>query len=266
MARIRLDNMVLKRKLADSLVTAQELIKSGKILVNGSVQLSANSFVEIGSAIEVTPEKSKYVSRGGLKLEHALAEFNIDPTGKRCLDIGASTGGFSDCLLQARAKHVVALDVGHGQLDLSLRNNENITVIEKTNAKDIDEEMIGGKCQLGVMDVSFTSVSRLIESVAKCLEPKEMVVLIKPQFECEPKFVDSRGVVNDANAQIECIINVQKNLPTGLVLLGLAASPIKGAKGNIEFLAYLTDAKHEIPMKRARIESIVRNSATDMET
>ena len=124
MARIRLDKILLKRNIAQTIEKSVELIESGEILVNGSVQLSPKSFVDSGSAIEMLPKKAKYVSRGGTKLEHALEFFNINPRDKRCLDIGASTGGFTDCLLRQGAKHVVALDVGHGQIELVLRNDK----------------------------------------------------------------------------------------------------------------------------------------------
>ncbi len=263
MARIRLDKIVLKRNLAETIEESLTLIESGKILVNGSVQTSPKSFVDMGCAIEFIPEKSKFVSRGGLKLEHALKEFRIDPNGKRCLDIGASTGGFTDCLLSYGANHVVALDVGHGQLDLSMRNNPNVTVLERTNAKDINVEMIGGICQLGVMDVSFTSILRLIKPVVNCLVPKELVVLIKPQFECEPKFINSRGIVTEPKAQIDCIRNIAQSLPEGLEVSNIVVSPIKGAKGNIEFLALIRASQNNgSSIDQARIESVV-NSANE---
>jgi len=267
MARIRLDKMVLKRNFAETQEEALRLIESGNIFVNGSVQKSAHSFVDSGSAIELAPSKPQYVSRGGLKLERALAEFEIDPFEKRCLDIGASTGGFTDCLLQKGASHVVALDVGHGQIDSSFRQDARVTVLEKTNAKDIDVNVIGGICQLGVMDVSFTSVSRLLEPVARCLEPKELVVLIKPQFECEPKYVDSRGIVKDQDAQVKCIEKIRDSLPLNLELVGLIASPIKGAKGNIEFLAHLSEPQNHLKsIDSARIDGIVRNAVADLES
>ncbi len=258
MARIRLDKLLVKRKIAETDQAAQELISQGVVLVNGSVQKSAASFVDGGCAIEFVPEKSLYVSRGGLKLEHALEVFHISPQGKRCLDIGASTGGFTDCLLRHGASSVVAVDVGHGQLDLSLRNDERVSVFEKTNAKSLTPELIGGTCELGVADVSFTSIIPLINPVVTCLDPIEIIVLIKPQFECEQRHIDSRGIVTDPAAHRACIAHVRDALAPGLIMKELDVSPIKGGKGNIEYLCLITlPGPGQRNVADSRIEEVV---------
>lgn len=271
MSRIRLDKLLVKKGLASDQSNAAVLIESGVILVNGAIQKSTNSFVETGSAIEFVPEKPKYVSRGGYKLEKALEYFNISPMGKRCLDIGASTGGFTDCLLKNGAEHVVALDVGHGQLDLSIRNDPKVTVLEKTNAKKLTPELIGGLCQLAVMDVSFTSVIPLIDSVVSCLETVSFIVLIKPQFEVDQKQIDARGIVNDPQAHKSCIEKVIGSLNNDLQASDLCVSPIKGTKGNTEYLC-LIEAKQDrwqqdLNALDDRIDEVVKQAlSSDEET
>lgn len=261
MSRIRLDKLLVKRKIVLSEDQARELIENGLILVNGATQTSPASFVDNASAIEFVQEKSKYVSRGGFKLEKALELFQINPAEKRCLDIGASTGGFTDCLLQAGAMHVVSVDVGHGQIDLSLRSDPRVSVLEKTNARSITTENIGGFCELGVMDVSFTSVIGLIGPIVSCLNPVELIVLIKPQFECDQKDIDSRGIVNNPTAHIDCINKIISSLDKNLVLCELAVSPIKGTKGNIEYLALIKEQQAGVDaIDESRIEQVV-NSA-----
>lgn len=261
MARIRLDKLLVKRDIANTQEHAREIINSGLLLVNGSVQKSTESFVDPGSAIEFVPEKPKFVSRGGLKLEKALREFALDVQDKRCLDIGASTGGFTDCLLQNGASHVVALDVGHGQLDLGLRQSNKATVIEKTNAKVISPELIGGKCSLATMDVSFTSVIALIDPVVSCLHEVKLVILIKPQFECEQKDINSRGIVTDTSAHYRCIENIMDSLDQSLVMTKICTSPIKGAKGNIEYLCLVENVQDDRQnIKPDRIKAIINEA------
>ena len=261
MARIRLDKLLVKRNMSESPEEAAELISSGQILVNGSVQKSTASFVDNASAVEFVPERSRYVSRGGFKLEHALSSFAISTQGKRCLDIGASTGGFTDCLLQHGAAHVVALDVGHGQIDSSLRNDDRVSVFEKTNARAITPQSIGGMCSLGVADVSFTSIVPLIDPVTACLEPVEFIILIKPQFECDQRDIDSRGVVTRPGAHKDCIVRVRDSLSSLLSMVDIAVSPIKGAKGNSEYLCLIKSNEFAGPgpakVDDSRIESVV---------
>lgn len=265
MTRIRLDKLLVKRNMAENYEDAAKLISTGQILVNGSAQTSVVSYVDNASAIEYMPVKSRYVSRGGFKLEHALTRFAISPEGKRCLDIGASTGGFTDCLLQHGAAHVVALDVGHGQIDASLRNDDRVSVFEKTNARTITPQSIGGMCTLGVADVSFTSIIPLINPVAGCLDPVEFIALIKPQFECDQRDIDSRGVVTRPHAHRDCIVRVRDSLSSRLSMVDIVLSPIKGAKGNSEYLCLIVDnnfagsdpAKEPPIVDDSRIESVV---------
>lgn len=264
MARIRLDKLLVKRGFAKDVDQASELIRSGAILVNGSSQTSVHSFIDPGDAIALAKQKPKFVSRGGLKLEKGLSSFEIDVHDKICLDIGASTGGFTDCLLRYGAKQVFAVDVGHGQLDQAIRLNNQVTVLEKTNAKDLTSEILGTKCDLAVMDVSFTSVVPLIEPVIECLSNKELIVLIKPQFECIQSQIDSRGVVTSKSAHVEAIEKVMKNLKSGLQMQLLDFSPIKGAKGNIEYLCLIVDEQNrENALDKTRIEQVVEQAFRD---
>lgn len=239
MSRIRLDKLLVKRKMADDIASATELISSGAILVNGASQSSPASFVDSGSAIELVPEAKKYVSRGGFKLVHALDAFSISPKNKRCLDVGASTGGFTDCLLQSGAMHVVAVDVGKGQLDDSIRHHADVTIFEKLNAKGLNPELIGGSCELAVIDVSFTSVVPLLPAIINCLEPVEIIALIKPQFEVGQSDINNQGIVTSAQVHESCIQEFRDAIAPELVMTALEFSPITGAKGNIEFLGHL---------------------------
>lgn len=241
MPRIRLDKLLVKMKIAESEDEAVSLIESGSILVNGSLQKSPSSAVDSGSAVTFVKSKPKYVSRAGFKLEAALENFQLDPKDKRCLDIGTSTGGFTDCFLQHGAKEVVSVDVGHGQIDDSLRQNSHVKLFEKTNAKNIDQTLVGGLCQLGAVDVSFTSVIPLLPSIFSCLSPKELVVLIKPQFELPPKYINIKGIVQEASSHRVCIETFLQELPGEIVACELIPSPIIGTQGNLEFLCLLKE-------------------------
>jgi len=211
---------------------------AGDVVVNGNIVTKAGSLISDGAEIRLS-EKLQYVSRGGLKLEHALKEFGIDVTGMICLDVGASTGGFTDCLLQHGAKKVYALDVGYGQLDYRLRQDQRVKVIEKINAHfpfDLPE-----KVDLATMDLSFISVIKVIPNVLPHLKPPgDMVVLFKPQFEANKEDVGKGGVIKDPAIHARTIGNfivwINAN---NLKLLNLAASPILGAEGNKEFLIHL---------------------------
>lgn len=231
--------------MAADLEHARDLIELGMVLVDGSIQQSHRSFIDPASSIEFQKDKPRYVSRGGLKLQAALEKFAVDPSGWRCLDVGASTGGFTDCLLQHGASHVIAVDVGHGQIDLSLREDPRVDVLERTNAKNLSHSEIGGTCEFGVMDVSFTSVIPIINPVVKCLDPVNLVVLIKPQFECQPQHVNSRGIVTDPDARNDCIKRIRDSLDPHLKMIDLIVSPIKGSKGNLEYLAHIVSSNDD---------------------
>jgi len=238
MSKQRLDTLLVARGLADNKSRAQAAIMAGEVTVNGKVMTKAGNPVPEDAEVEMK-EKMPYVSRGGLKLAHALQEFGIDAKGLVCLDVGASTGGFTDCLLRHGAEKVYALDVGYGQLDYKLRKDCRVVVMEKVNAHypfDLPE-----KIGLAVMDVSFISVSMVIPNVLPHLVKEgELVVLFKPQFEAERGDVGRGGVIRDpavhASTISHFVIWMNSNR---LRLLNLSASPILGAEGNKEFLLHL---------------------------
>ena len=238
MSKQRLDTLLVARGLADNKSRAQAAIMAGEVTVNGKVMTKAGNPVPEDAEVEMK-EKMPYVSRGGLKLAHALQEFGIDAKGLVCIDVGASTGGFTDCLLRHGAEKVYALDVGYGQLDYKLRQDGRVVVMEKVNAHypfDLPE-----KIGLAVMDVSFISVSMVIPNVLPHLAKEgELVVLFKPQFEAERDDVGKGGVIRDpavhASTISHFVIWMNSNR---LRLLNLSASPILGAEGNKEFLLHL---------------------------
>jgi len=225
----------------DSRQRAQRAILAGEILVAERVFDKPGSLVLPDAAIRVTAAE-RYVSRGGYKMEAALDRFGIDPGGRRCLDVGASTGGFTDCLLQRGASEVVTVDVGHNQLAWKIRSNSRVKVFEGINARFLAAEQFGANFSLAVADVSFISLILVLGPIFKCLEQTgEIVVLIKPQFELDAKRVDKGGIVRDATNRAAAVEKIQ-NFVTGQLgrqWLGVIESPILGAKGNQEFLAWL---------------------------
>ena len=235
MPKQRLDSLLVDRGLAENRSKAQGIIMAGEVTVNGSLLTKAGCLVAADAEISLK-EKLPYVSRGGLKLDHALKEFGMSVSGLRCLDVGASTGGFTDCLLQHRAERVYALDVGHGQIDYRLRQDNRVTVIEKVNAHypfDLPD-----KVGLATVDVSFISLTAVIPNILPHLTPDgELVVLLKPQFEADRKDVGKGGVIRDPAVQAGCIGKMINWMNTNSwSLLDLTASPISGADGNKEFL------------------------------
>jgi len=242
-AKERLDKLLFERGLAQSREQARRLIMAGEIKVNSQVADKPGRQVKVDAQIEIL-QPEKYVSRGGFKLEKALEEFSVDPRGKVCVDIGASTGGFSDCLLQKGASRVYSIDVGHGQIHEYLRANPLCVIIEKCNVRYLEESVIPEKADLGVMDVSFISVRKLLGPLRKILKPGALlIVLVKPQFESE-RGEAKRGVVRDFSIHrrvIEAVIDSAEELGYGALRLDF--SPIQGAKGNIEYLLMLGDGK-----------------------
>lgn len=238
MPKIRLDTLLVNRGLAENKSKAQAYIMAGDVSVNGSVISKAGSMV--GEDVELSlKEKMPFVGRGGFKLQHALNEFNIDVKGFTCLDVGASTGGFTDCLLQRGAVKVYAVDVGTNQLDFKLRRDNRVVVMEKLNAHypfDLPE-----KVDLAVMDLSFISITMVIPNVLPHLGPRgDLVVLFKPQFEADRGDVGKGGVIKDPAVHTKTIIKfVSWMNENKLRLINLAASPILGAEGNREFLIYM---------------------------
>ncbi len=240
--RQRLDQVILERGLADTRSRAKAMIMAGSVSVQGKRVTKAGTMVDPAADIQVAAPAIPFVSRGGLKLEKALDGFNIDVTGRSCLDVGASTGGFTHCLLERGARRVIALDVGYGQLDWTLRNDPRVTVMERTNIRHVTAKDLPFTPDLAVIDVSFISLRLVVPAVKGLLAPGgEMVALIKPQFEAGPKHVGKGGIVRDPEVH-EKVISELKNFfsfDQMLKIKGVMDSPIKGAKGNREFLCHL---------------------------
>jgi 23S rRNA (cytidine1920-2'-O)/16S rRNA (cytidine1409-2'-O)-methyltransferase len=232
----RLDVAMFSRHLVESREKAQALILSGKVMVDGQKAEKPGHSVPENARIDVI-EPLKYVSRGGLKLESALAHFAIDPTGKVCMDVGTSTGGFTDCLLQYGAARVHAVDTGAGQIDWKLRTDPRVILHEKLNARYLKPEEIGEAVQVMACDVSFISVTLLVPSLAPILSPGgDWIILVKPQFEVGRDLVGKGGIVRDSAAQRMACEKVARSLAGIGFQTELTDSPILGAEGNREFL------------------------------
>ncbi len=243
--KLRLDKLLLDRGLAASRERAQGLILAGKVLVNDQKLDKAGAQVRSDAVVRVLGEDLKYVSRGGLKLERALEHWQIDVEGKVCLDVGASTGGFTDCLLQRGASRVIAVDTGYGQMDFRLRQDARVRLLEKTNARYMTAEVIGEKADLIVIDVAFISATLILPSVVNAAFPqspnerrgRQVIVLVKPQFEAGRKFVGKGGIVRDEAAQLASVEKVRRAvLDLACPGTDVIESPILGAEGNREFL------------------------------
>lgn len=238
----RLDVLLVSLGLAESRAKAQATIMAGEVYVNGQKADKSGMEVDITSNIEVRGSACPYVSRGGLKLEKALRSFGVDPTGYVCSDSGASTGGFTDCLLQQGASKVFAIDVGYGQLAWKIRNDPRVVVMERTNIRYVTLEDLGEPLDLSVIDVSFISLGLVLPVVKTLLKPTGQVLcLIKPQFEAGKDKVGKKGVVRDPAVHEEVLqnfISLAKSLD--FTIRNLTFSPVKGPEGNIEFLAHLS--------------------------
>ena len=245
--KIRLDKLLVERALAASRERAQALILAGKVLVDGQKVEKAGAQVEPDATVRLLGEDLKYVSRGGLKLERALEHWGIGVAGKVCLDVGASTGGFTDCLLQHAAARVIAIDTGYGQMDFRLRQDSRVRLLEKTNARYVSREALGEMVDLIVVDVAFISATLILPAVVKAGFPssdeerreRQVVVLVKPQFEAGREFVTKGGIVRDEAAQSAAVEKVRACLrDLGCVQTEIIESPILGAEGNREFLLW----------------------------
>ena len=236
----RLDSALVRRGLAASREKAKAALAAGHVYVDGSPALKASQPVDDGTLLEVRGVAVPYVGRGGLKLEKALRVFGVDVHGAACLDLGASTGGFTDCLLQNGASQVVAVDVGHDQLAQPLRDDPRVVSLEGTDARDLTCEQAGGPFAVAVTDVSFISLGKVLPAMAGLLaEGGVALCLIKPQFEAGPEHVGKRGVVKDPRVHREVIARVLAQAEdVGLDVRGLDFSPITGPQGNIEYLLY----------------------------
>jgi 23S rRNA (cytidine1920-2'-O)/16S rRNA (cytidine1409-2'-O)-methyltransferase len=238
----RLDLMLVEKGMAPSRQAAQSLIMAGQILVNDHPVDKPGARVDSHAIIVNRNPETLYVSRGGLKLAHALDVFGINPTGRICLDVGASTGGFTDCLLKHGAEKVWAVDVGYGQLDWKLRNDQRVTVVERTNIRHAPPELFPEPFDLITIDVSFISLKIVFPAILKFSNPRaDIIALIKPQFEVGKGKVGKGGVVRDAALHQEVIDELTGFLPTiGLQARNIVPSPISGPKGNREFLMHAT--------------------------
>ncbi|MBM3119834.1 MAG: TlyA family RNA methyltransferase [Chloroflexi bacterium] len=242
MPKQRLDNLLVSRELAENKSQAQALIMAGKVTVSGRVVTKPGTQVDENISLKLA-EKLPYVSRGGIKLAHALDEFKLDVTSLTAMDVGASTGGFTDCLLQRGAKRVYAIDVGYGQLDYKLRQNPRVVVMERVNAHY--PFSLSEKVNIATIDLSFISVTKVIPNIiAHLTQPGYIIVLLKPQFEAEREDVGKGGIIKDPQVHARVlgrfIVWVTDN---DLRLRGLVASPILGAEGNREFLIFLTPSR-----------------------
>lgn len=240
-AKERLDMILVEKGLQESREKAKATIMSGLVFVNGQRVDKPGTTVSVDAEIEVRGAACPYVSRGGLKLEKALARFGIDPMGYVCSDSGASTGGFTDCLLQKGAAKVFAIDVGYGQLAWSIRNDPRVVVMERTNIRYITPEQLGEPLDLSVIDVSFISLKIVLPAISSVLKPDGQVVcLIKPQFEAGKDKVGKKGVVRDPATHLEVLQNfVDVAHELGFAVADVTFSPVKGPEGNIEFLGHL---------------------------
>ena len=237
----RLDVLLVKRNLAESREKAKAIIMSGNVFVEGQREDKAGSTFPEEVSIEVRGHTLPYVSRGGLKLEKAIANFDVSVKDKVCTDVGSSTGGFTDCMLQNGAKKVFAIDVGRGQLDWKLRNDPRVICMEKTNIRYVTPEEIPDRIQFVSIDVSFISLTKVLGPVKALMEPDgEVVCLIKPQFEAGREKVGKKGVVREKSVHLEVIEMVASFAGSiGFEALHLEFSPIKGPEGNIEYLLHL---------------------------
>lgn len=260
----RLDVMLVNRGLAASREKAKAVIMSGNVFVDGQREDKAGTMFDEKADIVVKGVALKYVSRGGLKLEKAMNSFGVKLEGKICMDVGSSTGGFTDCMLQNGAVRVYSIDVGHGQLDWKLRNDERVICMEKTNIRYVEPKDLNDKIDFSSIDVSFISLTKVLTPVKNLLtDDGQIVCLIKPQFEAGREKVGKKGVVRDKNVHREVIsMVIDYAISIGFEVLNLEFSPIKGPEGNIEYLLYLQKHTDERTYDNvnADIDSIVEKA------
>ena len=255
----RLDVLVCEQNPEMSKSRAQAMIMSGTVYVDGQKETKSGSMFPEDTIVEVRDNSLKYVSRGGLKLEKAMQVFPVDLKGKVCMDIGSSTGGFTDCMLQNGACRVYAVDVGKGQLHYKLREDDRVVVMEKTNIRYVTPDDIPEKIQFASVDVSFISLSLVLPAALPLLdERKELVMLIKPQFEAGREKVGKKGVVREPKVHKEVIEKtVDLAEENGLTVSGLSYSPVKGPEGNIEYLIHVLKSAEPKPFDKAEIDAVV---------
>ena len=256
----RLDVLLVQQGYASSREKAKAIIMAGQVYVDGQKEDKAGSMFKEEAKIEVRGNTLKYVSRGGLKLEKAMSHFAVTLEGKVCMDVGASTGGFTDCMLQNGAVKVYSVDVGHGQLDWKLRNDPRVVCMEKTNIRYVTPEDIGEPVDFSSIDVSFISLTKVLMPIRDYLTDKgQIVALIKPQFEAGREKVGKKGVVREKSTHIEVVTMILDYASThGFHVLDLTFSPIKGPEGNIEYLVQLEKCEEPGDInEKIQIEKIV---------
>lgn len=265
MEKERLDVFLVNKGLYESRAKAQAAIMAGQILINEQKIDKPGTQIDIGSAIRILGNKLPYVSRGGLKLEKALKVFPLSLTDKIVADLGASTGGFTDCALQNGAAKVYAVDVGYGQLAWSLRNDARVVNMERTNVRFMEEDTLKDKIDIATIDVAFISLEKILPATKKLLAADGAVIaLIKPQFEAGKEKVGKKGVVRDAKIHVEVInrvLLVSREL--GFIPAGLNYSPIKGPQGNIEYLLYLKLQGEDLVDKQ-KVDEVVAASHSEL--
>lgn len=263
----RLDVLLVNRGLAPSREKAKTTIMAGNVFVNGQREDKAGSMFDEKADITVKGSELKYVSRGGLKLEKAMKHFDVDPAGKICMDIGSSTGGFTDCMLQNGAVKVYAVDVGHGQLAWKLRQDERVVCMEKTNIRYVEPKDIPDRIGLFSVDVSFISLTKVLLPVKNLLEANgQGVCLIKPQFEAGREKVGKKGVVRDPKVHEEVIQSViDYVLSIGYSVLNLEYSPIKGPEGNIEYLLHIENDDKSQMAEGIDVAGIVADAHSELD-
>ena len=264
----RLDVLLVKQGLAESREKAKAIIMSGIVYVGGEKEDKAGTTFDENSIIEVRGSTLRYVSRGGLKLEKAMTHFGVTLEGRVCMDVGSSTGGFTDCMLQNGAVKVYAVDVGHGQLAWKLRNDERVVCMEKTNIRYVTPENMADPIEFSSIDVSFISLTKVLGPVKALLTDEgEIVCLIKPQFEAGREKVGKKGVVREKSVHLEVIRMVISHAESiGFEVLHLEYSPIKGPEGNIEYLLHLKNHRpgEEHPENRVDPEKIVKEAHANL--
>ena len=240
--KVRIDKLLVDRSLAPSRERAQAMILAGRVLVNEQKVTKSGATIEDTAEIRLLGDDNPYVSRGGLKLERALEHWKIDLSGKACMDVGASTGGFTDCMLQHGAASVLAVDTGYGQIDVKLRNDSRVTLLEKTNARYLEAAQVERPIQFVAMDVSFISATLVLPAVINAaLRNKggELVLLVKPQFEVGRELIGKGGIVRDETAQMAAAEKVKESVASlGGTNIEVIDSPILGTEGNREFLLH----------------------------
>ena len=262
----RLDMLLVRRALAESREKAKRVIMAGDVFVNGQREDKAGSMFPEDAQIEVRGAQMKYVSRGGYKLEKAVELWEVPLDGRICMDVGSSTGGFTDCMLQNGAKKVYAVDVGTNQLAWKLRQDERVISMEKTNIRYVTHEEVPEDIAFSSIDVAFISLTKVLLPVKNLLgERGHVVCLVKPQFEAGREQVGKKGIVRDRNVHIEVIENViSYGEANGLYAHGLTFSPVTGAKGNIEYLLHLSKSR-EMCYNVSCIQEVVENSHAELE-